>query len=205
MLDRRRFSEFWAISVAFSGGADCSLLDLGLSLAPLSEVAVAGFCDWAAMSLREALPRFLRSRLYSHVRPNSVCHDALATSSLGWASSSRRGQHTHTMRARSLAIALCSQLVALVARPADSSSHRGSVAAGLVGGGLVLCTLGLVKCIVVLGSWVQVRVVELLQCVLRSLGQSIKARHGSLVVVVVCHHVSTRHAAKALRVMHAAG
>ena len=29
------------------------------------------------MSLREALPRFLRSRLYSHVSPNSVYHDAL--------------------------------------------------------------------------------------------------------------------------------
>lgn len=43
LLDLRRLSEFWAISVAFSGGADCSLLDLGLSLAPLSEVAVAGF------------------------------------------------------------------------------------------------------------------------------------------------------------------
>lgn len=78
LLDRRRFSEFWTISVAFSGGADCSLLDFGLSLAPLSEVAVPGFCDCAAMSLREALPRFLRSRLYSHVSPNSVCHDALA-------------------------------------------------------------------------------------------------------------------------------
>lgn len=78
MLDLRRLSEFWAISVAFSGGTDCSLLDLGLSLPPLSEVPVAGFCDCAAMSLREALPRFLRSRLYSHVRPNSICHDALA-------------------------------------------------------------------------------------------------------------------------------
>ena len=76
LLDLRRLSEFWAISVAFSGGAEFSLLDLGLSLPPLSEVA-PGFWDWAAMSLREALPRFLRSRLYSHVSPNSVYHDAL--------------------------------------------------------------------------------------------------------------------------------
>jgi hypothetical protein len=43
MLDLRRLSEFWAISVAFSGGAEFSLLDLGLSLPPLSEVAVPGF------------------------------------------------------------------------------------------------------------------------------------------------------------------
>ena len=109
------------------------------------------------------------------------------------------------MRARSLAITFCPQLVALVARPADSSSHRRPVAAALVACALVLSALVLAKCIVVLGSWVQVRVVELLQRVLRSLGQSIQSRHGSLVVVVVCYHVSTRHAAKALGIMHAAG
>lgn len=109
------------------------------------------------------------------------------------------------MRARRLAIALCPQLVTLVARPADSSSHWCSIAAGLVVRTLVLAVLVLAKCIVVLRSWVQVRVVELLQCVLRSLCQSVQSRHGGLVVVVVCHHVGTRHAAKALRIMHAAG
>lgn len=47
---------------------------------------------------------------------------------------------------------------------------------------------------------------QLAQSILRScIRQSIQSGHGSLVVVMMCHHVGRRHAAEALGVMHAAG
>jgi hypothetical protein len=56
-----------------AGKIDGLLDGVGLPLcgcAPWSEDAAAAACCWAN-SLREALPRFLRSRRYAHVKPNS--------------------------------------------------------------------------------------------------------------------------------------
>jgi hypothetical protein len=71
-LDRLRFTGRGGSSGGFvvcPSSESLSMADLGLDLS-VPDVALAA-C-WAAMSLREALPLFLRSLAYSQVRPNST-------------------------------------------------------------------------------------------------------------------------------------
>jgi len=118
---------------------------------PLAAAAAAA----AARSFREAFPRFLRSRMYSHVRPNSGTGVSLlcllltappAVRTAWWslveqthlysgrtttalAGGSVAGHATY----RRLSIALGAQLVALVARPTDAAPYgasRGNAASG---------------------------------------------------------------------------
>ena len=79
MLDLRRFTPCCGRSLVSTlcSSEDWSLGDLGLaSLPSVPPLASSGLllevACWAARSLREALPRFLRSRTYSQVRPNST-------------------------------------------------------------------------------------------------------------------------------------
>lgn len=75
------------------------------------EAAAAACC--CARSLRDAFPRFLRSRIYSHARPNSY------NMSVGPTDTTSQAAHTNTMRARIPAIAFCPQLITLITSPAN--------------------------------------------------------------------------------------
>ena len=83
-------------------------------------------CCCIARSLREALPRFLRSRAYSQPRPNSGAASAFHIHSQSY-SHRIDGQLTNTMRARALAITFSPQLVALITSPTDPTSNWSAI------------------------------------------------------------------------------
>lgn len=80
LADRAGSSErgLWpSVSLGLLLGIDSAVLSEGCGVLDSSDLTVllpaaaaAAACCWA-MSFRDALPRFLRSRMYSHVRPNS--------------------------------------------------------------------------------------------------------------------------------------
>ena len=111
---------------------DCGLPDVespeggAVPLAPAAAAAAAACC--CAMSFLDALPRFLRSRTYSHVKPNSVAGLALLCFARRHSCQSSFGgslvRPTHTVCTRRLAVTLGPQLVALIAGTADAAPDR---------------------------------------------------------------------------------
>jgi len=103
------------------------------SVGPFAEAAAAAA---ACRSLREAFPRFFRSRAYSHFSAKSRHENSiLATLCRPTAIYTRQPPPqcgifffflllTDTMLTRQPSIALCSQLVALIAGPTDTSPNR---------------------------------------------------------------------------------
>jgi len=152
-LPSPRPSEDWPLSPPW----------LGDFWPPAAAAAWAAAC-WAR-SFREALPRFLRSRMYSQPSPNST---QVRQNGLGEAGSRIL---TNAVGTWVLAIALCPQLVALVAGPADSSPDgTGRPSLPRCGAVRVLTVLGLRP--TPLEMWVVNShvLLELLECVVRPLG-----------------------------------
>jgi hypothetical protein len=101
--------------------AGCSLVVLPFNIdavLPLLATAAAA----AAISFLEALPRFLRSRAYSQVKPNSVQGLSVFGSLRTKPKKKKEHNTTNAMCAWVLPVAFCPKLITLITCATDSST-----------------------------------------------------------------------------------